>query len=170
MFDLYPGRGVLQASWRGNRSARGSSPCYKREAWEETGCRIKVERGITATEEYRNDLHQTSFCYLTRLVEDTGTVHLTEQESNENLQHEWVWIDDAIEKLRGCQPKSELGKFIKEQDLYLVQEARDFVKKQTGWSHWIRPALDILLGLILGLFLGLFLGLLLGRSSSRAIG
>jgi 8-oxo-dGTP diphosphatase len=94
----------------------------EREAMEETGCKVAIDGDCMAmTEEWRNDLHQISYCYRAHLVEDTGIPELTEDEVVDGLKHEWTSVEAAIEKMKGCQPTSELGEYIKERDLYFVK-------------------------------------------------
>ena len=98
----------------------------EREAMEETGCKVTLDQDCFAvTEEWRNDLHQTSYCYAARLVEDTGAIELTEDELVDGLQHEWISIRAAIEKMKASQPTSELGRFIRERDIYFVETYAD---------------------------------------------
>ncbi|CAF9935136.1 hypothetical protein IMSHALPRED_010120 [Imshaugia aleurites] len=98
----------------------------EREAMEETGCKVALDRDCFAvTEEWRNDLHQTSYCYAARLVEHTGATELTEDELVDGLQHEWISIRAAIEKMKATQPTSELGRFIRERDLSFVETYAD---------------------------------------------
>ena len=97
-----------------------------REAKEETGCKVTLDRDCFAmTEEWRNDLHQISYCYAAHLVEDTGAIELTDDELVDGLQHDWVSVRAAIEKMKASQPTSALGRFIKERDLYFVEKYVD---------------------------------------------
>jgi len=73
------------------------------------------------TEEWRNDLHQHSYCYVARLLEDTGRPELTEQELAEGLAHEWLSVPEATAAIEKSKPTSELGEFIKERDLFFVE-------------------------------------------------
>ncbi|TVY52439.1 hypothetical protein LSUE1_G010363, partial [Lachnellula suecica] len=94
----------------------------EREAMEETGCKVQVHGSCMATtEEWRNDLHQISYCYRARLLEDTGAPELTDDEVADGLRHEWVSVEVARGKMKECRPTSELGAFIKERDLYFVE-------------------------------------------------
>ena len=77
------------------------------------------------TEEFRNDLHQTSYCHAAHLVQDTGAIALTDGELVDGLQHEWISVPAAIEKMKASQPTSELGRFIEERDLYFVEKYKD---------------------------------------------
>lgn len=94
----------------------------EREAMEETACKVILDKNYFAvTEEWRNELHQISYCYAARLVEDTGAIELTEDELVDGLRHEWISMPAAIEKMKASRPTSELGRFIRERDLYFVE-------------------------------------------------
>jgi 8-oxo-dGTP diphosphatase len=98
-------------------------PAAEREALEETGCNVKVRGDCFGTvEEFRNDLHQISYCYVADLIEDTGLPELTELEKSEGLKHEWVPVEAVLEKMRSVQPTSELGKSIQERDIFFIEE------------------------------------------------
>ena len=98
----------------------------EREAQEETGCKVALDLDCFATtEEFRNDLHQISYCYTAHLLEDTGATSLTDDELVDGLQHEWSSVPAAIEKMRASQPASELGRFIRERDLFFVEKFAD---------------------------------------------
>ena len=62
-----------------------------------------------------------SYAYAAVVVEDTGILELTEEEVADGLKCEWLSLAAAIEKIAGCHPMSELGKFIKERDLFLMR-------------------------------------------------
>jgi 8-oxo-dGTP diphosphatase len=94
----------------------------EREALEETGCKVAAGEYLDATEEWRNDLHQISYCYIAKLVEDTGVLGLTDLEIGEGLKHQWVDVKEGLELMKGCIPTSELGQFIKERDIYFVEK------------------------------------------------
>ncbi|MCJ1394086.1 hypothetical protein MMC18_006964 [Xylographa bjoerkii] len=94
----------------------------EREAMEATGCKVMMDgECIATTEEWRKGLRQISYCYRGRLVENTGIPELTEDEVLEGLKHEWISFDGALEKMKASQPTSELGRFIKERDLYFLE-------------------------------------------------
>lgn len=97
----------------------------EREVLEETGCQVLVKPGCFAmTEEFRNDLHQVSYCYRATLIEghEHGNPELTEEEVSDGLKHEWVPVEKAVQTMEGLEPTSELGCYIKERDLFLLTE------------------------------------------------
>jgi len=97
-----------------------------REMQEETGAVIEVRRDvgcIATTEEYRNDLHQISYCYVADVLDDSGSPSLTEDEVNDGLGHLWLTVHEAKSNMAGVEPTSELGRYIKERDIYLLGEA-----------------------------------------------
>lgn len=95
-----------------------------RELFEETGCRVvtALSTCFAKCEEFRNDLHQMSFCYEALVIEDTGRRALTDQEMAEGLTHEWVSVQEAIKLMQNVKPTSELGKFITQRDLFFVEK------------------------------------------------
>ncbi|GAM86949.1 hypothetical protein ANO11243_049700 [Dothideomycetidae sp. 11243] len=96
----------------------------EREVAEETGCKIRVEGSrIAMTEEYRNDLHQISYCYKATLVEKVGEPVLTEEELEDGLSHVWLPYAAALKVMNDAEPTSELGVFIKERDVFLLTAA-----------------------------------------------
>ncbi|OBT99768.1 hypothetical protein VE01_02000 [Pseudogymnoascus verrucosus] len=97
-----------------------------REMQEETGGLVKIRSNlgcVATTEEYRNDLHQMSFGYVADVVDDSGSPSLTEDEVNDGLGHLWLSVDEAKTRMTEAEPRSELGLYIKERDIYLLDEA-----------------------------------------------
>ena len=97
----------------------------QREALEETGCKVSVGDMLGTTEEWRNDLHQMSYCYTAKLVKDTGVTQLTELEKGEGLTHQWLYIGKALELMKACKPTSELGQCIKQRDIFFVEKYQE---------------------------------------------
>jgi 8-oxo-dGTP diphosphatase len=90
---------------------------------EETGCKVRLDGKCIATvKEWRNDLHQVSYCYIAQLVKDTGAPALTDEEKAEGLRHEWVCVEAALGNMKEIQPTFELGRFIKERDIFFLEE------------------------------------------------
>jgi 8-oxo-dGTP diphosphatase len=100
------------------------SVALARELLEETGCKATTDIStcFAKCEEFRNDLHQMSFCYFAILIEDTGRRALTDQEMAEGLTHSWVSVQEAVKLMQDVKPTSELGKLIKQRDLFFVEK------------------------------------------------
>jgi hypothetical protein len=65
-------------------------------------------------------LSQESHAYVCTVFKDTGKVELTELEAEEDLVHSWCSIEEALEKMEGVKPTTELGEFIKKRDIFLL--------------------------------------------------
>lgn len=76
---------------------------------------------IAQTTEYRASLHQESHAYICDVRKDTGKVELTELEASEGLAHLWCPVAEALGKMNAVVPTSELGKFIKKRDVFLLE-------------------------------------------------
>jgi 8-oxo-dGTP diphosphatase len=101
-----------------------------REVQEETGATVTVRGGsyFATTEEFRHDLHQISYCYFADLIDATGKPDLTAEEREDGLSHSWIPFDKALEVMTAAEPTSELGRYIRERDIYLLGEARELLK------------------------------------------
>ncbi|GAB1311846.1 hypothetical protein MFIFM68171_02056 [Madurella fahalii] len=109
----------------------------EREVFEETGSRVSLQGSLFAmSEEFRHHLHQFSYCYRASLLEDTGKPELTEEEVDDGLCHEWVPLDKALEIMASVEPTSELGRYIKERDIFFLAEALKVADTQ---PHHCRP-------------------------------
>ncbi|KAM0263405.1 hypothetical protein ACHAQJ_001261 [Trichoderma viride] len=62
----------------------------EREVKEETGAVVAMRNSgcIATTEEYHNDLHQISYCYIADVTNAAGSPSLTEEERVEGLSHQ----------------------------------------------------------------------------------
>jgi hypothetical protein len=78
---------------------------------------------FATTEEFRNDLHQISYRYRAHLLDEVGKPNLTEDELADGLSHEWVPVGKALQIMLSVEPTSELGRYIKERDMFLLAEA-----------------------------------------------
>ncbi|KAK4099851.1 hypothetical protein N658DRAFT_508252 [Parathielavia hyrcaniae] len=97
----------------------------EREVFEETGAHVSVQGGgvLATAEEFRNDLHQVSYCYRATLLDETGRPDLTEEEIADGLSHAWVPVEKALDIMPSVEPTSELGRYIRERDMFLLAEA-----------------------------------------------
>ena len=89
---------------------------------------------FAVTEEWRDDLHQTSYAYAAIAMEDSGEAEVTDEEKDEGLQHEWLALDVAIEKMKGCQPTSQLES-IKERESFLMETWASRGQRRTLSRH-----------------------------------
>ena len=84
-----------------------------------------MSSALTLRQEWRDNLHQTSHCFLAWVHKDTGVTALEDDEIKDGLVHEWVSFEVAMERLKNCQPTSELGRFIQERDLFFLEFKKD---------------------------------------------
>ncbi|KAK2597395.1 hypothetical protein QQS21_006019 [Conoideocrella luteorostrata] len=117
-----PGGGV-ELNENHSDAARG-------EVQEEIGATITMRSGgcFATTEEFRNDLHQISYCYCADVLDATGKPQLTAEEVVDGLSHSWMPLEKALEVMAAVEPTSELGRYIRERDVFLLQEARGILK------------------------------------------
>jgi len=105
---------------------------------EQLGCEVVVyEECIAAAEEWRGDLHQQSFCYVARMMEDKEKTELLSVEGRDGLQIMWVEVNEAIGMMKKSKPTSELGKSVRERDLFFVKEYDRLL-----WSGGLRAMYD----------------------------
>ncbi|KAL7932634.1 NUDIX hydrolase domain-like protein [Trichoderma chlorosporum] len=101
-----------------------------REVKEETGAVIALRNAdyFATTEEFRFHLHQTSYCYLADVVDDSGEPCLTEEELADGFVHQWMTVNRALEAMSAAEPTTEFGCFVKERDVYVLTEAMRLLK------------------------------------------
>lgn len=98
----------------------------KRELLEETGCDSRTEDEVGITIEYRNqfEMLQISYCYLSNVVGDKGTVDFTQKELDDGFELIWVDLVEAIDLVKNSTPKKYACKFIVLRDLILLEKAK----------------------------------------------
>ena len=86
---LLPGGGVEEGE--------GMEEALHREALEEVGCAIKIEREIAVTEEFRakNKRHQETHFFVAHSIGEKGSPQ-TSQEDEQGMQVSWHTLADAI--------------------------------------------------------------------------
>ena len=74
----------------------------KREALEESGCTINILSCMGYIEEYRSKMnfYQKSYIYLSKVVENTHNLHLTQKEKDEEAELCWFKPQQALELMR----------------------------------------------------------------------
>lgn len=77
---------------------------FYREVEEETGCKIEIIRFLGTIEEYknRNNFKQISYIFVSKVIEDTKKLHLTQKEKDEGARLLWVKPLDALELIKKC--------------------------------------------------------------------
>ncbi len=73
----------------------------ERETMEETGCKVKIisEYGYIEECRSRDNFVQTSYVYITQVIEDTHHLKLTDAESEEGAKLCWYDIKEALERI-----------------------------------------------------------------------
>ena len=75
-------------------------PCHENSTNSTVGCRITLEPScIGVVDEFRDNLHQISYCCVAKMTEDLGYTHLTDAEVADGLQNEWMKILTALHAL-----------------------------------------------------------------------
>jgi hypothetical protein len=103
-----------------------------------TGAAISLRGSgcIATTEEFRNDLHQISYCYIADVLDTSGNPSLTEEEHIDGLSHRWMPVNEALETMTLAEPTSEIGRYIQEGDVYLLAEAKRALEDGSGLESW----------------------------------
>ncbi|MBQ8425211.1 MAG: NUDIX domain-containing protein [Clostridia bacterium] len=83
---------------------------FLREILEETGCKVKIIKQLGTTEEFkfRQRFYQLSHVFISQLIEDTHSLHLTDEEIEEVSKPVWVSLDEAIDLISKSMEKFNL--------------------------------------------------------------
>lgn len=75
---------------------------FKREALEETGCKIKniEELGVTIEEESQSNFIQKSYVFKSKVLRDTNKLEITDREKEEGAKLIWLYPNEALEKMK----------------------------------------------------------------------
>lgn len=101
-----------------------------REAAEEVGSQIIIEKLIGSTIEYRSreKLHQISTCFLATETKK-GMPNYTPSELSRGFKVEWHSLDNAINLLKKENPTEYNGRFVVKRDLTFLEEAKRVLSK-----------------------------------------
>ncbi len=93
---------------------------FKREVLEETGCKIDIDDCLGIIEEIKSqdNFKQTSYIYVSHVLEDLGQTNLTEQEKGEGAKLLWLDLDDAMKKIEDSENKLLASKYDGEMSIY----------------------------------------------------
>lgn len=107
----------------------------RREALEEIGCQINLQKPLGQIIEYRGlwDMKQISEAYLGTITAK-GSPQLTPKENDEGFVTVWLTLEQALETLSNDQPQNYEGLFIQQRDLIFLKEAQRVINSQKSES------------------------------------
>ena len=84
-----------------------TAEAFKREVFEETGCKIEIIDFLGTIEEIKtqDSFKQMSYVYVGKVIEDTNCLHVTEQEEKEGAKLLWESPEKALELIKDCYDK-----------------------------------------------------------------
>lgn len=108
----------------------------RRELLEETGCEIEVEKEIGQIIEYRSaikfnwrdNLKQTSYCYLGKITKKNNLPNFDKGEIAEGFKLGWYSLDEALQTLENDKPDSYGGSFIQSRDITFLKKAKEMLR------------------------------------------
>ncbi len=102
-----------------------------REIMEETGCVIEVQQEVGMIIEYKDKQKemQKSYCYISKLREDTGKVDFTKGEIAKGFKLMWMTVDEALSAMEKDVPTTYMGNFIVKRDITFLKAAQELLKK-----------------------------------------
>lgn len=106
-----------------------TAEAFKREVFEETGCKIEIIDFLGTIEEIKtqDNFRQMSYVYVGKVIEDTKTLHVTEQEEKEGAKLLWETPEKALELIKDCYDK--LLPSPCEADLFSVYHTKFMVRR-----------------------------------------
>lgn len=77
---------------------------FLREAYEETGCEVEITDFLGTIEEIKtqDNFKQTSYVYVSKVINDTGLLHVTEKEKDEGAKLLWETPENALKLIIEC--------------------------------------------------------------------
>lgn len=106
-----------------------TAEAFKREVFEETGCKIEIIDFLGTIEEIKtqDSFRQRSYVYVGKVIEDTKILHVTEQEEKEGAKLLWETPEKALELIKNCY--NELLPSPCESDLSSVYHTKFIIKR-----------------------------------------
>lgn len=93
----------------------GETPeeAFKREVMEETGCIVEITDYLGTAEEYKtlDNFKQISYVFVSKVLEDTKKLNLTEKEKDEGAVLFWETPEKAIELITNSYDKLIASKY-----------------------------------------------------------
>ena len=86
---------------------------FKREVLEETGCVIQIINELGIIEEYKtqDNFKQISFVFVGKVIEETNTLHLTQNEQDEGSNFSWEYPFTALKLITNSYDKLIASKY-----------------------------------------------------------
>lgn len=102
----------------------------KRECLEELGTEIFVVDEVGIIVEYREfeRVHQTSHCFVAKVISEKMQPNFTEEELSSGFEIEWVKLSEGLRLLNLRQTVDSEGKFIEQRDFTFLSEALKTIK------------------------------------------
>ena len=93
---------------------------FKREALEETGCKIEIEKelGKVIEEKSQDNFIQISYVYVAHVVVNSGKTNYTEKEKGEGSTCIWLDIDEAMFLMKNCEGNLKSSKYDGKMSIY----------------------------------------------------
>ena len=87
--------------------------CFKREVLEETGCNVEIITYMGYTEEIKSKMNfiQTSHVFISKVIDDTKKLHLTQKETDEGGELIWLSPQVALQSISKCFDKLVASKY-----------------------------------------------------------
>lgn len=81
-----------------------TSEAFKREVFEETGCKIEIIDFLGTIEELKtqDSFKQMSYVYISKVIENTNELHVTKEEALEGARLLWEKPEDALDLITNC--------------------------------------------------------------------
>ena len=100
-----------------------------RECKEEIGCDVEIVGEVASLTEYRKklSLHQTSYCYMARLVGEKGTPSLEADEIEHGMETVWVPIHEARRLVKASALNVYEAAYMVARDVALIDAAEKMV-------------------------------------------
>ena len=96
---------------------------FKREVFEETGCKINIIHEIGIVEEYisMKSIKQISYIFVAKVLNDTSKLNLTEKEKAEGAELIWVSLFDALKLMENSYHELTSSTYEVDYDVYRMK-------------------------------------------------
>ena len=91
--------------------------------------KIEIDDFIGTIKEERTHYNfvQTSYVYIAHVIEDTKHLNFTEKEKAEGSCLLWLYVDDAIEKIKNCESEKDyFTKFVVRRDYNILEYYKNY--------------------------------------------